>query len=50
MPNVIPRLSATPGSIRWPGAALGAHNDAFYLDELGMTATEYGDLRAAGVI
>ncbi|MFF0717575.1 CaiB/BaiF CoA-transferase family protein [Verrucosispora sp. NA02020] len=26
MQNVAPRLSATPGTIRWPGPALGAHD------------------------
>lgn len=26
MPAVAPRLSGTPGSIRWPGPALGAHD------------------------
>ncbi|MCX7064053.1 MAG: CaiB/BaiF CoA-transferase family protein, partial [Proteobacteria bacterium] len=27
MQNVFPRMSATQGSVRWPGPPLGAHND-----------------------
>lgn len=27
MPAVVPRLSRTPGSIRWVGADVGAHTD-----------------------
>ena len=50
MHNVIPRFSASPGEIRWPGAALGAHNEAFYCQELGLSAGNFGKLREAGVI
>jgi formyl-CoA transferase len=28
MPGVVPRLSRTPGSVRWPGPDLGADTDA----------------------
>jgi len=50
MQNVIPRLSATPGEIRWPGAAIGAHNEAIYCGELGLSAERLAELRDAGVI
>ncbi|HEX7063197.1 MAG TPA: CoA transferase [Woeseiaceae bacterium] len=50
MHNVIPKFSGTPGDIRRPGAALGADNEAFYCDELGLTRDELADLREAGVI
>lgn len=50
MHNVFPRFSATPGDIRWPGAPLGAHNEAFYRGELGLSDGELDRLREAGVI
>ena len=39
MNNVPFRMSATPGSVRWPGPALGAHNDQVY-EELGMSVPD----------
>jgi len=50
MHNVIPRLSETCGEIRWPGAALGAHNDEIYSGELGLSTQQLAELRDAGVI
>jgi formyl-CoA transferase len=50
MQNVIPRFSATPGEIRWPGASLGEHNEAIYCGELGLSAQRLAELRDAGVI
>ena len=40
MPNVVPRLSGTPGSIRWTGPSLGEHNDEVYGTLLGLTDDE----------
>ena len=45
MPGVVPRLSRTPGRIRWAGAAIGAHTDEV-LAELG--APEDLDARRDG--
>jgi formyl-CoA transferase len=50
MQNVVPKLSATPGGIRAPSPALGQHNDAIYLDFLGLPRERYAALRAARVI
>ena len=50
MHNVTPRLSATPGTVRRPGAALGADNEAVYCDELGLTRDELTALSEAGVV
>lgn len=50
MQNVVPKLSGTPGSVRWAGPALGEHNDEVYGDLLGLSAAERDELRAAGVI
>jgi crotonobetainyl-CoA:carnitine CoA-transferase CaiB-like acyl-CoA transferase len=49
MHNIVPRLSATPGEIRWSGGALGQDNDAVY-HELGVSCDELTQLAAAGVI
>ena len=45
-----PRLSETPGAIRWAGPALGAHNREVYVDELGLSDAEMERFRQAGVI
>ena len=50
MHTVVPRLSATPGEIRWPGPRLGAHNREVYGEELGITAEELDRLERDGVI
>ncbi len=50
VPNVIPKMSATPGRIASLGPALGAHNDEIYGDLLGLSAAERAALGAKGVI
>jgi len=45
-----PRLSETPGAIRWAGPALGAHNREVYAGELGLSDAEMERFRQAGVI
>ncbi len=30
MQNVFPKLSVTPGGVKWPGVALGAHNEEIF--------------------
>lgn len=50
MQNVTPKLSATPGSIRWVGPPLGAHTDQILEAQLGMSAAEIEDLRSRGVV
>jgi formyl-CoA transferase len=49
MQNVAARLSRTPGSIRWTGPALGAHNQEVY-GTLGLSAQELKALTEEGVI
>ncbi|MDQ0962547.1 crotonobetainyl-CoA:carnitine CoA-transferase CaiB-like acyl-CoA transferase [Streptomyces sp. B4I13] len=49
MQNVLFRLSATPGAIRWAGRPHGADTDAV-LSELGLTADELSTLREAGAL
>lgn len=36
MPNVFPKLSRTPGSVRWTGPELGQHNEHVLAHELGL--------------
>lgn len=50
MHHVVPRLSGTPGALRWPGKPLGADNAAVYGGELGLDDAELDRLRAAGII
>jgi formyl-CoA transferase len=50
MQNVTPRLSDTPGTVRWVGPELGAHNDEVYRELLGRSGAELAELAAAGVI
>ena len=45
-----PRLSETPGAIRWAGPALGAHNREVYAGELGLSDAEMERFSQAGVI
>ncbi|MFE0513443.1 CaiB/BaiF CoA transferase family protein [Streptomyces sp. NPDC058964] len=49
MQNVLFRLSATPGAIRWAGRPHGADTEAV-LTELGLTPAELGSLRAEGAL
>jgi crotonobetainyl-CoA:carnitine CoA-transferase CaiB-like acyl-CoA transferase len=49
MHAVVPRLSDTPGEIRWAGGALGQDNEAVY-GELGLSASDLCRLSTAGVI
>ncbi|MET1001360.1 MAG: CoA transferase [Acidimicrobiia bacterium] len=50
VPNVVPRLTATPGRIDWLGPALGAHTNAVLHDLLGLSPEEIDRLRDEGVI
>ena len=49
MPGVVPRLSRTPGSVRWTGPTLGQHTDEV-LAEAGLDAAEVDALRRDGVV
>lgn len=50
VPNVVPRLSATPGRIDWLGPGLGEHNQEILVDRLGLTQDRLNTLQQAGVI
>jgi len=50
VPEVVPRLSATPGEIRWLGEGLGAQNEEIFRDLLGLKDSELRQMRDDGVI
>jgi crotonobetainyl-CoA:carnitine CoA-transferase CaiB-like acyl-CoA transferase len=50
MQDVFPRMSATQGTVRWPGPALGAHNDEVYGGLLGLDAAARAALARDGII
>lgn len=51
MQGVFPKLSETPGSVRWPGPERpGEHTDSVLMDILDLKRQEIDDLRSRGVI
>jgi crotonobetainyl-CoA:carnitine CoA-transferase CaiB-like acyl-CoA transferase len=50
VPNVVPKLGATPGSVESAGPPLGAHTDEILTQLLGFDARQLDDLRARKVI
>jgi crotonobetainyl-CoA:carnitine CoA-transferase CaiB-like acyl-CoA transferase len=50
MPAVVPKLSETPGEIRWTGRPLGADTDAVLTEVLGMSPEQVEKLRGQGVL
>jgi crotonobetainyl-CoA:carnitine CoA-transferase CaiB-like acyl-CoA transferase len=50
IPNLVPRLSDTPGSVKWLGPDLGQNNDDVFKGWLGMTDDDMRRLAAEGVI
>lgn len=50
LPTMAPKMTETPGGLRWIGPALGAHNTEIYREWLGYSAAELERLAAEGVI
>jgi crotonobetainyl-CoA:carnitine CoA-transferase CaiB-like acyl-CoA transferase len=50
MPAVIPRLSRSPGEVRWLGRALGEDTEVILGEKLGMSRDQLAGLRERGVI
>ncbi|MGY3620711.1 CaiB/BaiF CoA transferase family protein [Bradyrhizobium sp. USDA 10063] len=49
MPGIAPKLSDTPGGVRWPGPTLGQHTDEV-LKSLGMDEADIVQLRRIGAV
>ena len=50
MQDVVPRLTETPGSVRWTGPKLGQHNDEVFKEALGLSEEDLGGLRGRGIV
>ena len=50
VPNVVPRLTKTPGGIDWLGQPIGHHNKEVYGGLLGIDAARQQQLADAGII
>ena len=50
MQNVVPRLSETPGEVRWTGPTLGQHNDEVYGGLLKLNEDERAGLRERRIV
>ena len=51
MQNAFPKLSETPGEVRWSGTwEQGSHNREVYGELLGLSERELAELEAEGVL
>jgi formyl-CoA transferase len=50
MQNVFPKLSSTPGSVRWLGPELGEHNDEIYGGLLEISDEDRDKFKVQGII
>ncbi len=51
VPGITPKLSETPGEIRWGGKwEVGADNEAVWCGLVGLTQSELGKLQEAGIV
>jgi len=48
--NVVPKFSATPGSVDFLGPHMGWHNEEIFCGELGLSKQKLKELEAAGII
>jgi formyl-CoA transferase len=50
MPGLVPKLSVTPGEIKWIGPKLGDHNQDVYGHLLGLSEQDLAELKEKGII
>ncbi len=50
IPGITPKLSSTPGEIKWIGPELGTHNQDVYQNLLGLSAEDLSALKEKSII
>jgi crotonobetainyl-CoA:carnitine CoA-transferase CaiB-like acyl-CoA transferase len=50
MQGIVPKLSGTPGEVKWAGLPNGSSNEEVFINELKMTKNELEKLKAEGII
>ena len=50
MPGIVPKMSKTPGEIKWIGPKLGEHNDDILTGLLGMSESRVAELKEKGIL
>jgi len=50
VPGVLPKMSATPGSVRHPAPIIGEHNTTIYHELLGLSREKLSSLEQKGII
>lgn len=50
MQGIVPKMSGTPGEVKWAGPAIGEYNEEIFCGKLGMSKEEVEKLKADGVI
>ncbi|MGI2327547.1 CaiB/BaiF CoA transferase family protein [Planococcus sp. YIM B11945] len=50
VPGIVPKLSETPGEIKWSGPSLGEHNQEIYTEFMNFSFEEFKELKDKGVI
>lgn len=50
MQSVVPKMSETPGQVKWAGEELGRFNEEIFCEKLGLSSQDLRDLKTNGVI
>ena len=50
IPGIVPKLSETPGEVRWLGPEIGAHNEEIYSGLLNFSPHQIAALEGRGAI
>lgn len=50
MQGIVPKLSGTPGEVKWAGEELGRFNEEIYCGKLGLSREELDQLKTDGVV
>ncbi|MDR1702830.1 MAG: CoA transferase [Sporomusaceae bacterium] len=50
MQGIVPKLSGTPGEVKWAGPEIGEYNEEIFCGKLGLSKEELAQLKADGVI